>query len=423
MAITRNNTKKDVMVILDYPLVHEQSSGKAYSESSSTELKDKISSAAIMESKGKENRLFLSSEEVCYTYLSTERPDSTDSDWKASIVAKRSIPEDETYYQIDYMKDVWVSRKVITQLQALVEQIKAVQPKLVIIGGKWSLFFLASLYAESTTQLATIAGTKNTPKKMQYFGGLNKYRASLLCFNEALKLPDTVLLPILTPAYQWIIKDKIEIINKDYAKVAQINRFLQSGYSPTEILTPRRENRVGESKEEIVDYLKDLLVILDKEPTLIALDVETRHKGIDCLGICYKDNESFTIPFTEMFEDTLKEDEVVWKVTNYKEQLTNSVIGMPVFRHRHTWTLEEEIEIMFWLTKVMLHTNMQMVAQNGLYDSQFFLKQWKIKLYTHTDTMIQAHVLYNYLQKDLATLASIYCWDYVYWKGEISGEV
>lgn len=421
MPIVRDNTKKDVMFIGDYPLVHEQESGRAYSESSSTELKDQIAKAAILESKGKEHRLFLSSEEICYSYLSTERPAADDSDWKASIVSKRMIPEGETYYQIPYLKDVWVSKRVGQQLNELIKQIKEVQPKLVIIGGKWSLFFLASLYAAPDTQLVTIAGTKNTPKKKQYFGGLNKYRSSLLCFHSAYELPDTVLLPILTPSFQWIVKEKQEIINKDYAKIAQINRFLQGGHTPTTVLTPRRVNLVGETLEGCLEYLQGLLLVLDTEPTLVALDVETRQKGIDCLGICYKENESFTIPFTEMYEDVSKEGEAICKVVNYKEQYIANTIGMPVMRHRHTWTVEEEIQIMYWLFKVLLHPNLQMVAQNGLYDCQFFAKQWNINLYTHTDTMIQAHVLYNYLAKDLATLASIYCWDYTYWKDEING--
>lgn len=421
MAITRSYEKRDVMYINDYCLVHEQESGRAYSESSSTELKDQIAKAAILESKGKEQRLFLSSEEICYTYLSTERPAADDSDWKNSIVSKRMIPEGETYYQIPYLKDVWISKKVGQQLNALINQIKEVQPKLVIIGGKWSLFFLASLYAAPDTQLVTIAGTKNTPKKKQYFGGLNKYRSSLLCFHSAYELPDTVLLPILTPSFQWIVKEKQEIINKDYAKIAQINRFLQGGHTPTTVLTPRRVNRVGETVEECVDYLQGLLLLLDNEPTLVALDVETRQKGIDCLGICYKENESFTIPFTEMYEDVSKEAETVWKVVNCKELVTTNTVGKPVMRHRHTWGAEEEILIMYWLFKVLLHPNLQMVAQNGLYDCQFFAKQWNINLYTHTDSMIQAHCLYNYLPKDLGLLASLYCWDFVYYKGEIHG--
>lgn len=411
------------MYIGDYPLVHEQESGRPYSESSSTELKDQIAKAAILESKGKEHRLFLSSEEICYTYLSTERPSADDSDWKNSIVSKRMIPEGETYSQIPYLKDVWVSKKVGQQLNALINQIKEVQPKLVIVGGKWALFFLASLYAAPDTQLVTIAGTKNTPKKKQSFGGLNKYRSSLLCFHSAYELPDTVLLPILTPSFQWIVKEKQEIINKDYAKIAQINRFLQGGHTPTTVLTPRRVNRVGETLEDCLEYLQGLLLVLDTEPTLVALDVETRQKGIDCLGICYKENESFTIPFTEMYEDISKEGEVVWKVVNYKEQATTNTVGMPVMRHRHTWNVEEEVQIMYWLFKVLLHPNLQMVAQNGLYDCQFFAKQWNINLYTYMDSMVQAHVLYNYLAKDLGTLASMYCWDYVAYKSEIQGVV
>jgi DNA polymerase I-like protein with 3'-5' exonuclease and polymerase domains len=410
------------MYIGDFPLVHEQESGRPYSESSSTELKDQIAKAAILESKGKEQRLFLSSEEVCYTYLSTERPAADDSDWKYSIVNKKMIPEGETYYQIPYLKDVWVSRKVGEQLNELIKQIKAVQPKLVIVGGKWALFFLASLYAAPDTQLVTIAGTKNTPKKKQYFGGLNKYRSSLLCFHSAYELPDTVLLPILTPSFQWIIKDKQEILNKDYAKIAQINRFLQGGHTPTTVLTPRRVNRVGLFKQEVIEYLQELLAVLDKEPTMVVFDVETRHKGIDCEGICYKSNESFTIPFTEMYEDTLAETTDIWKVTKYKEEPTIGKAGDKVFRHRHYWAIEDEVEIMYWLGKVKLHSNCLHVGQNYLYDAQWYFKQWNMKVTAHCDTMILHHVLYNYLQKDLGLLASMYAWDFTAWKDEISSK-
>ena len=142
--------------------------------------------------------------------MSLTRPSDDDKDWENSIVTKKNIPEglESDYVQITHLKDVYVTTAVHTSFVNLLRQIKEVQPKFVVIGGKWAFMLLCSLFAEPSKQLATIGNTKTTPKVKRMFGVLTKYRSSLLTFNEQLQLPVTPIVPILTPAYHFLVKDK-----------------------------------------------------------------------------------------------------------------------------------------------------------------------------------------------------------------------
>jgi hypothetical protein len=424
MSIIRSYTPRDVMVLSDYPLTREEESGIPYSEQSSTQLKDALIAAAVQEHKKKEVKYNLGLSEVCFTYMATKRPGKGDSDWLKSIVSKKNIPEGEEYIQCEWLKDVWVSKEVWKHIQNTIWQIKQVQPKLIVCAGKWSLLFFASLYTDPTAQLATIAGTKTTVKKQVYFGGLNKYRASLLTLHSTFEIPTTVVIPILTPAYHWLVRDKALIIKSDYARVAYIYGRLMVGVTPDTVLTSKRTHDIGDTKEKVVNYLTSLLGLLDTAPTKVAMDVETRQKGIDCIGICSSPLYSFTIPITDRYYEVLTEPTIatVNKTVNGKktEVLEEVPAGTNVTKYRHYWSIEDEVEIMVLLQKVMLHPNCLPVHQNGNYDEQFYFREWKLRIRTKQDTMIQHHVLYNYMQKDLALLASMYCSDFVYWKGEIA---
>jgi DNA polymerase I-like protein with 3'-5' exonuclease and polymerase domains len=69
----------------------------------------------------------------------------------------------------------------------------------------------------------------------------------------------------------------------------------------------------------------------------------------------------------------------------------------------------------------MEHPNAMHVGQNYNYESQFYAKMWCMKINAEWDTMLIHHILFNYLPKDLAFLASCYCEHYTYWKGERLG--
>ena len=373
------------------------------------------------------NTAKLGVDHVCYTYLSLNRPSEGDSDWTKSVVSKKSIPagEEEAYVQCEWLKDTWVSSAVWKELQDCLEQIKQVQPKLIVIGGKWALFFLATLLDGSETPLTTIARTKTTFKRKIFFGELNKYRASLLKPFSCLQLPEAVVIPILNPAFGWVVPDKERIMKKDYERVAEVYRRLKDDVSVGSLLEQKQELNIlyrnYTTHSSIIapeTILFNLLKVLDKAPTKVCFDVETRNGTIDCIGFAWKDNEGFTIPFTYLSTYINEVEETVW----YKDHWETVPAGQEITLDKNYWSLEEEAEILHLLHKVMLHPNCLHVGQNYMYDCQMYYREWGLNLVAAEDTMIKHHVLYNYMQKDLALLASMYVNSYTMWKGEISGD-
>lgn len=442
----REYSEKDVMFVTDMPLVKEESSGKPYSEYSSGEIKNNLVRFSMLanilniipeakylsedEAKKKvvaDNKVgdvtssgyFLNDSNVCYTYLFTERYVKGDFDFIHSLVNKKNIPEGETYIQITWLKDVWVSQHLYGQIQAFIEQINKVKPKIVVLAGKWALMLFGAYIEDSTKPIATIGTTRSTAKSPKQFGALNKFRGSLLTFNSEVPLHSKVaVIAMLSPAFYYQIQEKFYIIQRDYLKVASF-AVQAKNKSVDELLTDNKITNVALLLPEAITYLNELLEQLDKEPTKVSIDVETKFQAIDCIGLCWKSNESFTIPFIEMYSVVVTEDTPAFINKYGVEQRTTALAGTNVTKFRHYWTIEEECEIQFLLNKVLLHNNCLHVGQNYNYDSQYYYKTWWIRVYASYDTMIQHHVLHNTLQKDLASLASMYCDNYSYWKDEI----
>lgn len=442
----REYSEKDVMFVTDMPLVKEESSGKPYSEYSSGEIKNNLVRFSMLanihniipearylsedEAKKKvvtdnkvaavtSNGYFLNDSNVCYTYLFTERYVKGDFDFVRSLVNKRSIPDGETYIQITWLKDVWVSQHLYGQIQAFIEQINKVKPKIVVLAGKWALMLFGTYIEDSTKPIATIGTTRSTVKSPKPFGALNKFRGSLLTFNSEVPLHNKVaVIVMLSPAFYYQIQEKFYIIQRDYLKVASF-ALQAKNKSVDELLTDNKITKVALFLPKALTYLNELLEQLDKEPTKVSIDVETKFQAIDCIGLCWKSNESFTIPFIEMYSVVVTKDTPAFINKYGVEQRTTALAGTNVTKFRHYWTIEEECEIQFLLNKVLLHNNCLHVGQNYNYDSQYYYKTWWIRVYASYDTMIQHHVLHNALQKDLASLASMYCDNYSYWKDEI----
>jgi DNA polymerase I-like protein with 3'-5' exonuclease and polymerase domains len=418
--IVRDYSAKEVMVISDYPLLNEEKRGVPYSEASSISFKDALGAASYLECKSSTEKHLLNSSTVCFTYLSLSRPMEGDFDWGKSIVSKRSIPAGETYYQLEWLKDVWVSDKIRISIDSLIKQVKDVQPKLIVLAGKWAFMFLASLFLEPSKQLSTIAITKSTPTSKKMFGGLNKFRSSVLVLNEHFGIDNVLVVPILTPSFLFLVKEKEFAVKRDYAKITYFHRRLQSGIDVMQLLKSRRVANVGLNYEDVMLYLSDLYNKLEQEPVLVAMDIETRQGYTDCIGLAYDEYESFTIPFSEMYNEVNTNPDIQASVLKSgKEVYQTAPIGAELTRYRSYWSLEEELKISTLLWQVMLHPNCKHIGQNYNYDCQYYHHQWKLRINAHCDSMIIHHVLHNMLQKDLATLASIYCMDYVYWKDEI----
>ena len=417
----RDYTSKDVMLISDFWLENEKKRLSPYTEPSQTHLKDELSKLSHHTCKDLEEKYLLNSLSICYTYFFNDRYESKDFDFATSIVTKKNIPdgEEHLYFKCEWLKDVYVTKAVKESLEDTIEQIRRVKPKLIILAGKWAFLFLAAIYKDET-QLATVATTKGTVQSKIYFGKLNTYRSSLLTIHPYFDLPTTVVMPILTPAYLFLVKEKQFIVTRDYLKITRIYKRLCEGETPEDILILNWDIVVGTEKKVVLEYLNELYAKLEIEEVDVVFDVETRQGAMDCIGMSYEDNRSLTIPFSKLNHEInfIENQKGIYKTSKGTEEI-EIPLGAKVITYSNFWSFEDELEINTLLWKVMLHKNCKHIGQNYLYDTAWYYFEWKLRVDTDVDTMILHHVLYNYMPKTLDHLASIYCDNYVYWKSEI----
>lgn len=111
----------------------------------------------------------------------------------------------------------------------------------------------------------------------------------------------------------------------------------------------------------------------------VATDVETRRGQIDCVSFAPRPDISICVPF--------------WNRdgTNY-------------------WpTVEAEVAARRWVGSWLAKPDLVKVMQNGLYDTQYFLREGYVLQACTEDTMLAHHSLYSELRKGLGFLGSIYC--------------
>lgn len=300
-----------------------------------------------------------------------------------TLLTEKSI-KTKTFIRLAHFKDIFISYRLNEQLEGLINEIRLVEPKLIVVTGKWSLFFL--------TAITTLSQNMGTPKDRKPLGGLVKYRVSLMRPHAVFELPDMILLPVYPPNVANTMPDKVPVMELDMQKIGFVyNTILEKGL---EYYTePDRTYLFGTEKAEVLAYLDDLLGRLEQKPTWVSFDIETMFSQfIDCIGVTDRVDVGMCIPFATR---------------------TN-----PNF-----WSVEDEIEIMVKLREVMYHPNCKHIGQNYSYECQFYYKMWGMGIYPDEDTMVLHHMLYNYLPKDLAFLASLYCTHYVYWKDDQTSDV
>lgn len=375
MHRAKHPAEKSVLVIVDYPIQNEVERDYPWSAASHLTLLSDLAKAGITQ------------KSIHTTYLSYERPDKDSYDWSTEFKKKKNIPEGEEqfWFPVPHQKDLYVSTLLATEVTLLTEEIKKVNPKIIIVAGKWSYFFLSGNVAYSQTQ-----GSGGNQKPL---GGLAKHRASIETTHESLGLGEIVLFPMLPAIVKQRSPDKIPVIKWDCLKVGDIFKNLEDGSKVVnDYLTPVRDYILGTDYTQVFEWLVQLVAKLNEEPVLVSIDIETRHSAmIDCIGFAYENKSGMCIPF--------------------------ATLSNPNF-----WSLEEETGIYYLISNILTHKNIKITGQNFSYDSAFIRKFWLIECNAEVDTMILHHALYNNMQKDLAFLASIYCENYQYWKDDQNGE-
>ena len=302
-------------------------------------------------------------------------------DEDVEVLTQKSIPK-HTFYKLEHQKDVYISFRLKEQLELLIKEINEVKPELIIVTGKWGLFFL--------TGLVSLSQTLGNTKDRKPLGGLSTYRTSIERVHPCFEIEHKcIVVPVYHTLQSLTMPEKIPFIELDYQKLGYIYKNICD--KGIEIYDKKRETAyVGTDKQSILSYVDNILEEVKRKPTIVSFDIETMYSAIiDCIGITTKTDEGLCIPFAKAEEPNI-------------------------------WDLEDEVEIMTKLREVMLHPNCQHIGQNYSYENQFYHKLWGSDTPAKYDSMIISHVLYNYMQKDLAFLASIYSDYYIYWKDEIT---
>lgn len=360
---------KPVMIISDYPIINEIDREMPYSAASNLSMLSDLHKVGIKQS------------DCHLTYMFYERATKDNFDYHNEFRVKVPTDSLETWHKLEHQKNLYISEFIHSNLEALLHEIELVGPKIIIINGKWSLFLLSGLVSYRKTQ--------GSGKSQKPLGGLSSYRASILTLWKGFNLPECILYPILPAITKQREPAKLPILSWDYRKAGDIFKAVVINNEEIQEWTnPERDINYGTSLTYIKAFMLSLLVKLANEITNVSIDIETRHGTLDCIGFAYIYHDkpsAICIPF--------------------------STLDSP-----SCWAEDEELEITMLVLKVLSDKNIRIIGQNYSYDSQYIHKYYAIETNPDHDTMISNHVLYNYMQKDLAFLASIYCNTYAYWK-------
>ncbi len=173
-----------------------------------------------------------------------------------------------------------------------------------------------------------------------------------------------------------------------YLTVHDFKRAAGELVSPT-FNFPVEDFRIRPTYEQALAWIADLMGLLDSSPVPVAIgcDIETRSRHITCIGFAEGVAKAFCIPFVSI-------DGHYWKDP------------------------EEEVEIIWQLTRLMTHPMIRCTGQNFPYDIAYIARWWGVWPRSGMDTMTAWHVCYSGLKKSLAFISSMLLPAYSFWKEE-----
>jgi len=222
--------------------------------------------------------------------------------------------------------------------------------------------------------------------------GITKWRGSILVSRWGKIVPTFHPADILR---QWNHRS-VEI--QDFRRAKRESEF-------PEIRKPNWQFQIRPSFKEVKAYVNDLERRAKRNPIPLVCDIETRDWQIACLGLASNQTEAICVPF-----------------------ITRDIPD-------GYWNIEEEAEIVQLLRRLLTNPNIKVIFQNGLFDCQYFAKQWGyIPNFTH-DTMVMQHVCFPGMlggridsttgkvgkkgsSLALSFLSSMYCEYHRYWKDD-----
>ncbi len=200
--------------------------------------------------------------------------------------------------------------------------------------------------------------------------GITKWRGSIIKGVHGVKV-----VPTFNPAgvmrnwaWRWL-------------SVQDLRRAKRESKFP-EIRKPPWEFTIRPSVDQVLGFLEGL------HDQVVATDIETRGGQISCVGIATDKLHATCIPF------------------------------MSIEKPEGYWNVEEELLITLKLREVLTRGDVGSIFHNGLYDVQYFCKQWGYAPVAAADTMLMQHAAYSGLRKSLDFISSLYCEYYCFWKDE-----
>lgn len=198
--------------------------------------------------------------------------------------------------------------------------------------------------------------------------GITKWRGSIM--NP---LPPVKVIPTFNPAgvmrnwsWRWLSV-------QDFRRAKREASF-------TGVNKPQWEFIIRPSFSTVMDFLSSL-----RDQTL-ATDIETRGGQIACVGMTTDKIHGLCVPF------------------------------MSIEQPEGYWSFDEELQITLKMREVLSRPDIGSIFHNGLYDVQYFCKQWGYVPNVTADTMLMQHAAYSGLRKALDFVSSLYCEYYYFWK-------
>jgi DNA polymerase-1 len=352
--------QRSIMLIADCPLEQEVKKKAAFSSQSAASMFNELNKVGVQ-------RLHIHT-----SYLFNFRPEKADLNALFHITG---LPVSEYTFWPQSKKDS-ILNFAYNDLINLREEIKEVNPSLIICTGRWALYFL--------TGETTLADTRKSP-----WGTLTKWRGSHLQLGSFWEYTDPhVVLPIYPPTAAFQLPEQSVVIRQDYIRAGILSKAAVQGnirdyvehlQDVTYITSP--------TFKQVKDWLTRELLCLEQGEKEYAVDVETVAGFHDCIGIASSSTECICIPWATM------------KSSAY-------------------WSEAEEVELIYLLHTFLSHPNCKHIGQNYTYDIQYEWRDLLVNAYPAFDTMVAQHAMFAGLEKKLAFLSSLYSKIHRYWKDE-----
>lgn len=300
-----------------------------------------------------------------------------------NVVNKQPPGNDFTHFLLDTesarkskVPDLWglyPREELVNGLRELDRLINHLRPRLIIAAGNWPL------WAIGCGQWGGIGNSKQ-PKGYKLPTGIGNWRGSMLVDPRQ----GGAVLPIYHPASilrSWEDRQITVADLKRRVPMALNNLWAEP---PVQFTFPRSRDDF----DMLMSALVDLYARICRAPTLLPVDIETRQRLIECVGIAWSDREALCVPFMTADE-------------NNKEGY---------------WTLEQEVILTNFVRRILEHPNAKIVGQNFFYDIQYLRYYLGVKCNYKYDTMLAQHVMYPGTPLGLDYLSSVYCDHHVFWK-------